>query len=159
MKSVKNIVIRGASKVSVAAGTAGALLFGMHNPVVAAEDESVLPSFIEDILEKFGYNPSTGSIEGSTARTYIDDRIRIGLTILFILVFIVAIIYSALAAIKFMSSQGESGKYEESKGAVKAIGMGFAAMIISIVGIFVILWVLGAESGPESTLPEELDTL
>lgn len=114
-----------------------ALFMGFPGGVYAASKTSTfLPDWINDILGKFG----TSSEQQSN---YVNSRIRLGLTILFIGVFIVAIAYSALAAIKFMSSQGDSGKLEESKGAVKAILMGFAAMLIAIMGIFLIVVIFG----------------
>jgi len=67
-------------------------------------------------------------------------------------VFLVAIVYSALAGIKFITSQGESGKLEESKNAVKAILMGFGAMIIAIIGLFVIVVLLGGETEDINTV-------
>ena len=109
-----------------------ALFTGMPVKVYAA-DNTVLPSWINDIVNSFQGGPSK----------YVNDRVRLGLTVLFVGVFIVAIAYSALAAIKFMSSQGDSGKLEESKGAVKAILMGFAAMLIAIVGIFFVVTIFG----------------
>lgn len=141
MKKIKNLLLSKGVQVMGLAGFFTGIGLGLPARAYAAcNAESVIPCYIQEIKNKIG-----GS---SGANTYINDRVRWGLTILFVIVFIVAIVYSALAAIKFMTSQGDSGKLEESKGAVKAILMGFAAMIIAIIGIFVILYVLGATSTP-----------
>lgn len=144
-KYITNIVARG----SIYIGVASSLFFGMPQGVSAKYD--FLPDYINDILEKIGVGES-GEVTPATTEKYLTNRVKTGLTLLFVVVFIVAIIYSALAAIKFISSQGESGKLEESKGAVKAILLGFGAMLISIIGIFIILYVLGSEHGPDTTI-------
>lgn len=144
MNKAKKVALSVGTKVVAFGGVAGAMLFGGASAVQA---DGVLPSFIQEIIDKLS---SGGKIDTGTIGTFVNNRVRMGLTVLFVAVFLVAIAYSALAAIKFISSQGDSGKLEESKGAVKAILMGFAAMIIAIVGLFVILALLGATSTPEN---------
>jgi ABC-type Fe3+ transport system permease subunit len=116
------------------------MLAGASTPVYA---QDYVPSWIEKIISALGLSDNDGDGPVGWAK----DRVKWALTILFVVVFIIAIVYSALAAIKFISSQGDASKLEESKGAVKAILMGFAAMIIAIVGIFIILWIF--EAGTE----------
>jgi len=135
MSRMKKTMIKVASKASIGVGVASTFLFGMPSKVAA---QGVLPGFIQNIIDALKIGETGGT------NKYINDRVRVGLTVLFVAVFLVAIAYSALAAIKFISSQGESGKLEESKAAVKAILMGFAAMIVAIVGIFIVLWIMGA---------------
>lgn len=129
-KKIKETALKSAASLSVVA----AFLTG--SPVYAQE---YVPNWIQTIIKSLGLEQGGDGPVG-----WAKIRVRWGLTILFVIVFIMAIIYSALAAIKFISSQGDSSKLEESKGAVKAILMGFAAMIICIVGIFVILWIFDA---------------
>jgi hypothetical protein len=150
---MKKVITHVASKVSLLSGVLGVFLFGMPSVVLAQDEEGFIPGFIRSIMTSIGITDA-GSLSGSELKTYLDKRIRFALTLLFVIVFIVAIVYSALAAIKFMSSQGDSGKLEESKGAVKAILMGFAAMILAIIGLFVILWVLGSTEAPPQEIPE-----
>jgi len=107
-----------------------------------SECTDTLPQFICTIKEKFLDDENK----------YINSRVQLGLTVLFVVVFLVAIVYSALAGIKFITSQGESGKLEESKNAVKAILMGFGAMIIAIIGLFVIVVLLGGETEDINTV-------
>lgn len=154
MNKIKNLMVNVASKASIFSGVAGTVLFGFSNPIVAADETSYLPSYIEDILKKLGF------LEGATGdpQDYVNKRVKAGLTILFIVVFLVAIAYSALAAIKFISSQGDASKLEESKAAIKAILMGFAAMLIAIIGVFVILWWLGGDPSLETEIPIEPPT-
>lgn len=143
MNKLKNVLTRVTASTSALTGIFGAFLFGLPLPVFAGDfacnEESFLPCFIQEIQHALGVRPD----QDTNISGYINTRVQWGLTALFVIVFIVAIIYSGLAAIKFMSSQGESGKLEESKAAVKAILMGFAAMIVAIIGIFVVVWFLG----------------
>ena len=141
MKKVKNSMIKVAGKISAGLGVVTVFL-GFPRSAHA----TVLPGFVQKIVD---------SAKGSNTTNYVNTRVRIGLTAVFVGVFLTAVGYSALAGAKFMSSQGDSGKLEESKAAVKAILMGFAAMIGAIVGIFVIIYILGAggeEPGSEFCL-------
>ena len=138
LSNAKIRLIKGATFVSAF----GAVLLGAPKSVFAVEDITFLPSYINEIIQSFS---------GGNEKDYVNQRIRLGMTILFIVVFIVAIAYSALAAIKFITSQGDSGKLEESKGAVKAILMGFAAMLVSIVGVFLVIVIFGGSTGDIGT--------
>lgn len=60
------------------------------------------------------------------------------LTIMFIVVFVVAVFYTFMAAIKYIRSEGNEQKVEEAKNAIKAVLFGVAAMFIAIVGILLI---------------------
>ncbi len=150
MNKAKEIFYKVCSKASVYTGVASVFLFGSSSIVLAADTDgdSYLPDYIEDILKKLGFLSGSGD-----PQEYVQDRVKAGLTILFVVVFLVAIVYSALAAIKFISSQGDASKLEESKGAVKAILFGFAAMLLAIIGIFVVLWWLGSTSDLDTDLP------
>jgi heme/copper-type cytochrome/quinol oxidase subunit 2 len=60
------------------------------------------------------------------------------LTIMFIVVFVVAVFYTFMAAIKYIRSEGNEQKVEEAKNAIKAVLFGVAAIFIAIVGILLI---------------------
>lgn len=120
--------------------------------VCVTDPNSFLPDYIQEILCKWGFTP-TGAVNNAAApEQQINSKIRWGISTLFVVVFIIAIVYSALAGIKFISSQGKSDKLEESKAAIKAILMGFAAMIIAILGLFIVLWILGSPKGPNTNI-------
>lgn len=145
MKKLKNFFIKNSLRIGGIMALICTFLYGSPLAVMAQDGETLYPAWIQTIIDQVT----------DKQEEYINERVQFGLTVLFVVVFIVAIVYSALAAIKFMSSQGDSGKLEESKGAVKAILMGFAAMILAIVGIFVILWILGAgEAQIDDSIPE-----
>ena len=145
MEKVKMGFSKTISRAAAVGGVLGGFL-GLASPVYAQAD-TWIPDYIQNILSAFGFAGGSGN-----PMPTIRSRLQWGLTILFVIVFIVAIVYSALAAIKFISSQGDSGKLEESKAAVKAILFGFAAMLIAIVGIFVVIWALGGGTDIETEL-------
>lgn len=145
MKKVKKFTLNVVAKGSIVTGVAVSLLFGLASPV-SAQNYTFLPTYINQILQKV-----MGG--GAGPQEYVNNRVKAALTILFIVVFIVAIAYSALAAVKFISSQGDSSKLEQSKAAVKAILMGFAAMLLAIIGLVIMLWLLGATNMPEENIP------
>lgn len=145
MKKIRSKLLKLLSKASVFTGSFGTFLFGFTVPVFAETGQSWLPSYIQEAINAFGFGGSGGDPIEATRQ-----RVQWGLTVLFVAVFIVAIVYSALAAIKFISSQGDASKLEESKAAVKAILMGFAAMLVSIIGIFFIVWIFNQSSTIET---------
>ena len=151
MSKVKNIALKTAAKASVAAGVAGGLFFGLANPVMA--QDTWMPAWLGTLIENLGFG-SGGSGPIAQAKLIIQWAI----TALFVVVFIVAVVYSALAGIKFITSQGDASKLEESKGAVKAILMGFVAIIISIVGIFLVFWLFGISNDLNLTINNNVPT-
>ncbi|MBU0975518.1 MAG: hypothetical protein ABIE03_07820 [Patescibacteria group bacterium] len=161
MNKLKKLSLNLASKVFAVTGVSGALLFGMAMPSYAVDpappappaegsESGVLPPFIQSIID--GLTGGDDTLNADEVNSFINKRVRVALTVLFVVVFLAAIIYSALAAIKFISSQGESGKLEESKGAIKAVLMGFAAMILAIIGIFAVIFILGGTSAPSANI-------
>ncbi|MDD3646915.1 MAG: hypothetical protein PHS44_00235 [Candidatus Dojkabacteria bacterium] len=156
MNKLKKLSLNVASKVFTVSSVSGALFFGMAMPSYAAANNTgasgseVLPPFIKNIIDSITGNDD--SLNANDVNEFVNRRVRVALTVVFVVVFLAAIIYSALAAIKFITSQGESGKLEESKGAIKAVLMGFAAMILAIIGIFAIIFILGGEKAPEANI-------
>lgn len=135
---------------NVVARATGAIATGVGYLTLAAGSVSAqgfIPDWLDAIVEPFR---DTG-----TASEFVNARIRLALLILFVVVIIIAIAYSALAGIKFISSSGDSGKMEEAKSAVKAIMFGFAAMILSVAGIFLVFLLLGGQSGDLDTVIDE----
>ena len=115
--------------------TIGLFLLGLES----AKAQGFIPTWLQGIVEQLD-TPDRAS-------AYVNDRLRLALTVLFVIVIIVAFIYSALAGIKLITSQGESGKMTEGKEAVKAILFGFGAMILAVAGIFVVFFLLGGAPG------------
>ena len=150
MKQIKSILLKVSTNLSYFGAFGVYLLTGFFSPVLSqSESNPWIPDWIQKIIDSFGF--STGTADPVEQ---VRKRVQWAITILFIVVFIIAIVYSALAAIKFISSQGDASKLEESKGAVKAILMGFAAMLISIIGIFFIVWLFNRSSQIQ-TEPED----
>jgi fumarate reductase subunit D len=115
-------------------------LFGLGTLVYA---ESPLPDAITQLLGLLG--PS-----GICASEYITARVQFVLTLALGGIILVAVVYALMAAFKYVSSQGESGKMEDAQKSIKAIFIGIAAMIIAIVGIILVFAVFGAKpSSPE----------
>lgn len=109
-------------------------------PTAPAKGSSViLPNPIEDL------NPTivTDNKKGDT----IAKAVTNAMTIMFIVVFIVAVFYTFMAAIKYIRSEGNEQKVEEAKNAVKAVLFGVAAMFIAIIGILLINAFFGGNGG------------
>lgn len=155
MKKIKSTLLKISMKSSYLGAFGVYLLTGFVSPVLAAEGEGWIPEYIEKIISSFGFGKEGA---GAEPVTEVKQRVQWAITILFVVVFVIAVVYSALAAIKFISSQGDASKLEESKGAVKAILMGFAAMLISIIGIFFIVWLFNREANIETDVPVHYDS-
>jgi len=119
--------------------TAGTFLAAMVGlPVPAhAQSTSLVPSFIQDIFDSLN-NPAD----------YVTSRIRLGIILALGVVILIAVVYSILAAIKYISSQGDEGKVAEAKKAITAILSGIAALFIAIVGIVLVLVFFEVQSPP-----------
>ena len=106
MNNLKKIIFRNFNQIC--ALVVLFLSIGYRNPslVLANNDDTLYPQFIEDIINEFKGNEAG----------YINDRVQMGLTALFVVVFIVAIAYSALAANKvYDKSGGIAGSWRNRK--------------------------------------------
>jgi hypothetical protein len=109
-------------------------LIGFGSRVQAA---SLLPQQIIEIFNLLGP-------QGSGAAGFVTSRIQLALVIALGAVVLVAVVYSIIAAFKYISSQGDAGKIEEAQKAIRAIFLGIAAMLIAIVGIVLVFVFFGA---------------
>ncbi len=116
-------------------------LAGMATLTVSAQ--SLLPSFVSDITEGW---------EGATATEKITGFIRLALTLAFGAVILVAVVYSILAAIKYIRSGGEAGEVEEANKALKAIFQGVIAMFVGIIGVVLVFFIFDVAL-PNPSLP------
>lgn len=73
-----------------------------------------------------------------------------GLVLLFVGVILLAIIYSALAGIKFIRSQGEADKVEEAQSAIRNVLIGVASVFIGVIGVIVITGIFSDDQEPET---------
>lgn len=122
-------------KISKQGLLAGLALLGSTG-AVSAQSTSVLPDFLQqmfDILGSNGYGAADKLTATITALLYI----ILGAIIL------VAVVYSILAGIKYIRSEGDPGKIEEAQKAIKAILMGVASIFVGILGIVLVYAVLG----------------
>ena len=87
----------------------------------------------------------------------INSTVTSAMTVMFIAVFVVAVFYTFMAAIKYIRSEGNEQKVEEAKNAVKAVLFGVAAMFIAIIGILLINAFFGGSSG--SSLSEAINSV
>jgi hypothetical protein len=97
-----------------------------------------LPDTIENIFDILGD-------EGTGTNEFAQSRVQTALLIFLAVLVIAAVVYSAIAALKYIQSQGDPGKIEEAGKAVKAIFIGLAVMLLSIVGIVLVFVFFGAE--------------
>ena len=104
--------------------------------VVSAQSTSILPPFLQNMFDILGSN-AYGSGDKLTA------TITAALYIILGAIILVAVIYSILAGIKYIRSEGEPGKIEEAQKAIKAILMGVASIFVGIIGIVLIYAFVG----------------
>ena len=116
------------------------MVFSLGTLVVFATDSSsgLLPDVFKTLMNLLG--PA-----GVCSSTYIQSRVQMLLVLALGLVVLIAVVYALIAAFKYISSQGESGKMEEAQKSIKAIFIGIAAMFIAIIGIVLVFAVFGAQ--------------
>ncbi|MFQ5493458.1 MAG: hypothetical protein ACE5DX_04835 [Candidatus Dojkabacteria bacterium] len=123
------------SAKAVLAAVAAPLMLGLTARVALAQ--SLIPPQIQDIFNLLGPG-------GSGAAGFLTSRIQLALILALGAVVLVAVVYAIVAAIKYISSQGDAGKIEEAQKAIKAIFLGVASMLIAIVGIVLVFVFFGA---------------
>ncbi|MBN1332116.1 hypothetical protein JW978_04575 [Candidatus Dojkabacteria bacterium] len=110
---------------------------------LSVQAQSILPENISGFLNDWS---------GSTVTEKIVGFLRLALTLAFGAVILVAVLFSIMAAIKYIRSQGDSGKVEEANNAIKAIFQGVAAMFVGFIGIVIVFFIFDVAL-PDPTLP------
>jgi hypothetical protein len=100
--------------------------------------QEFLPDTISDLFGLLGE-------DGSGATQFVTSRVQSLLLIGLALLVLSAVVYAAFSAYKYISSQGDAGQVEESGKAVKAIFLGIAVLLLSVVGIALIFVFFGTE--------------
>ncbi|MBD3280563.1 hypothetical protein GF389_03505 [Candidatus Dojkabacteria bacterium] len=118
--------------------------FGLIVVPVSVKAQNILPESIGNFLQEW---------EGSTVTEKVVGFLRLALTLAFGAVILVAVLYSILAAIKYIRSQGDSGKVEEANNAIKAIFQGIAAMFVGFIGIIIVFFIFDVAL-PDPSLPD-----
>lgn len=85
-----------------------------------------------------------------TTVNYVLDLITNGLVLLFVGVILIAIVYAAMAGIKFIRSQGEADKVEEAQNAIKNVLIGVASVFLGVIGVIVITGVFTDDREPQA---------
>ncbi|MEI7578954.1 MAG: hypothetical protein WCJ58_02815 [bacterium] len=97
----------------------------------------LLPNPIKNLFNLMG-------TDGCNTAGFITNRVQTGLVIGLIVLVLFGVVYSLLAAFKYIRSEGDPGKIEEAQKGIKAIFFGIAAMMIGIVGIVIVFVFFGA---------------
>lgn len=138
-------------------------------PVTAAAQETSLLCQAFPFLEDLGFigvgdalcTPTEG--EGENVLGSVGGIIRFGLSLIFIGIIGIAIFYIIKSSIKYIRSEGDEGKVQESQKAIKAVFMGVAALMVGIIGLVVILALFNSTTAlnteEQDELPDTLDPL
>ncbi|MEI6887070.1 MAG: hypothetical protein WCK31_02420 [bacterium] len=111
---------------------------------VSVNAQSLIPTFLDPLVKA---GSSLGTEPGTSTVTLLSSI----LTIVFIVVFLVAIVYTFMAAIKYIRSEGNEQKVEEAKNAVKAVLFGVGAMFVAILGVVLISAFFGVTDPTNTT--------
>lgn len=120
------------------------------------DDNANLLCRVFPFVGKIGFADSlcgTGdSVEGQaeTVASNVAQLIQFGLSLVFIGIIGIAIFTIIKAAIKYIRSEGDESKIEESTKAIKAVFLGIGALIVGIIGLVIILAIFNA-SGAVNT--------
>jgi len=112
--------------------------------LLIVEAQGLLPDQINDLFGLLGP-------DGSGTANFVTSRVQLGLVIALGIVLLIAVVFSIISAVKYISSQGDSGQIEEAQKAIKAIFFGIGAMLISVVGIVIVFVFFGATQ-PDASL-------
>jgi hypothetical protein len=100
-----------------------------------------LNAYRTQLLDEFlpGFQtPDAVEGEPETRAQFIIGLVRNGIIILFIIVVIVAIVYAAIAGLKYIRSEGAADEIEEAQEAIKQVLIGVAVAFVGVILIIVI---------------------
>ncbi len=82
---------------------------------------------------------------GTTTRFFL-NLLTNGLILLFVSIILIAIVYAALAGLKYIRSQGETEKVEEAQNALKSIFIGVASVFVGVIVVALIAGIFTDQS-------------
>lgn len=102
----------------------------------SGSSSSILPPIIQELFDAMGKG-------GTGIAAFITSRAQFGIYLVLGAIILVAVVYSIMAGIKYIRSEGDPGKIEEAQKSIKAILMGIAAIFVGIIGIILVYVVFG----------------
>ncbi len=96
-----------------------------------------------------------GLCGGESNLSAIGELVRFVLSLIFIAIIGIAVFYIIKSAIKYIQSEGDEGKVQESQKAIKAVFLGIGALIVGLVGLIIILAFVGADEALQQDIPED----
>ena len=90
-------------------------------------------------IQSFGIAGLCGTLSTTETANQISGYIKLALNLIFIGIIIIAIYIIIKAAIKYIRSEGDEGKIQESQKAIKSVFIGIAALFVGIIGIIIVL--------------------
>jgi hypothetical protein len=124
----------------------GGLLASSTAVYAQGSTSSLMPKIIQDLFDTLGQNG--GGVAG-----FITTRAQFAIYFVLGLIILVAVVYSIMAGIKYIRSEGDPGKIEEAQKSIKAILMGIAAIFVGIIGIVLVMVIFGGGL-PGASLPQ-----
>lgn len=98
-----------------------------------------MTGFVQDLLQGLvNFNVIPNDPTPGARTNLIIGILSNGLTLLFVAIIILAIVYAALAGLKYIRSQGEQSKVEEANRALKAVFTGVLVVFLGIIGVILI---------------------
>jgi len=104
---------------------------GVFAQTSSGSTSTFLPKAVQDLFDLMG-------IGGVNTATFVTERVQFAIYFVLGLVILVAVVYSIMAGIKYIRSEGDPGKIEEAQKSIKAILMGIAAIFVGVLGIILI---------------------
>ncbi len=94
--------------------------------------------FIKSI-GSFGINGLCGGLSQTETASQISNYVKLGLNLIFIGIIIISIYIIIKAALKYIRSEGDETKIQESQKAIKSVFIGIAALFVGVIGIIIVL--------------------
>lgn len=83
--------------------------------------------------------------QGDIAASYIMPRLQLVLSLVFVGIILVAIVYVVRAAIQYIQSQGNPEEIENATKSIRAVFIGIGALFVGIAGILLVITFFGSD--------------
>lgn len=157
MKKIRSLFIMG-SVLVLPVVVATSLMFP---GLVAAQDNNDNLSIICKIfpfLETLGFGGSgiCGGVAdaGAQAGTTVAGLIQLVISLIFIAIIGISIYVVIKSALKYIRSEGDETKIQESQKAIKSVFLGIAALFVGVIGIVIVLAIFNVTNNATFECPD-----
>ncbi len=115
------------------------LMLFLYAPTAVSAAGVNICTFIGPLCTALNIDPENPTGAGDAALTFVRSRGELILSLVFIGIILLSVVIIIQAGVKYIQSQGDETKIQESTKAIKSVFIGIGVLIVGIAGLILVL--------------------